>query len=111
MNKLENLAKKIYEECLADGEPVSKEEALEMAKMEIGAKDIKTYNQAEKPKKKSTKVRKVDEEKKHILGCIGNLIRGMKLAEEVSTKTETEVNFTYNGNSYTVKLVKHRPKK
>ena len=39
-----------------DGEPVTKEEALEMAEMEIKAKGIKNYVQST-PEKKSTKNR------------------------------------------------------
>ena len=56
---IEKLAKQIFDECAKDGEPVSMEEALEMAKMEIGAKDIKNYaqsaeNSVKKPKKPKT---------------------------------------------------------
>ena len=40
---LEKLALKIFKECEADGEPVTKAEAMEMAEMEIKAKGIKNY--------------------------------------------------------------------
>ena len=38
---LEKLAKQIFDECAKDGEPISMEDALDMAKMELGAKEIK----------------------------------------------------------------------
>lgn len=66
--------------------------------------------QGEKPKKKAVKERKVDEEKGYILSCLRDALGGMGV-ENVSTKTETEVSFTLNGNSYTLKLTKHRPPK
>jgi hypothetical protein len=32
-------------------------------------------------------------------------------AEIISAKTETEIEFGYGGNHYTIKLTKHRPPK
>ena len=46
MNK-EKLIEQIMKECEADGEPITREEAEEMAEMEIKAKGIKNYTQAE----------------------------------------------------------------
>ena len=64
---LEQLAQEIYDECLADGDDVTKEEAFEMAEMEIKAKGIKNYVQSSVEKKKrKPKERKVDEEKKYL---------------------------------------------
>lgn len=109
--KLEKLINTIMKEAEADGEPVTYEEAKEMAEMEIKAnKDCKQYVVSDKPRKKAEKVRKIDEEKKHILGCVKTLLEGMK-AEIISTKTETEIEFGYGGNRYTIKLTKHRPPK
>lgn len=109
--KLEKLIATIMKEAEADGESVTYEEAKEMAEMEIKAnKECKRYEQSEKPRKKVEKVRKVDEEKKHLLGCVKTLFEGMG-AEIISTKTETEIEFGYGGNHYTVKLTKHRPPK
>ena len=108
MNK-EKLIESIMRECEKEGEPVTKEEAAEMAEMEIKSGSIKRYEKSDKPRKKAEKVRKVDAEKAHILGCIKNLLVGMK-ADIESIKTETEVAFIYNDNSYTVKLTKHRKK-
>lgn len=64
----------------------------------------------EKPKKKVVKERKVDKEKGFILGRLSETLSEMGVAN-ISTKTETEVSFDLNGNKYTLKLTKHRPKK
>lgn len=110
MADFEKLVLSIMKEAEADGEPITREEAEEMAKMEIGAKEIRRYEKAEEPKKERKIERKIDKEKKEILDCIRALIEGLG-AVNVSTKTETEVSFEMNGNPYTVKLTKHRPPK
>jgi len=108
MDKFEKLIATIMKEAEADGEPVTYEEAKEMAEMEMNAP--KRYEHEEKPRKKAEKVRKVDEEKKEILSGLRVYIEG-KGAENITVKTETEVSFTLNGNAYTLKLTKHRPPK
>ena len=111
MDKMEKLIATIMKEAEADGEPVTREEAEEMAKMEINAnKDVKRYEQGEKPRKKAEKVRKVDEEKRYLLQNVKDTLEDLG-AETKLIKTETEVTFTYNGNNYTIKLTKHRPPK
>lgn len=71
MKDLTKLATKIYNECLADGEPVSMEEATEMAKAEIGAKDVIGYTATEKIKGKSKPhTVKVSDEKKALFESI-----------------------------------------
>lgn len=66
------------------------------------------YEQSAKPRKKSTKERKVDEEKKEILQKIAENLP--ENAEITAIQTETEIHFTLNGENYTVKLTKHRKK-
>ena len=111
MDKMEKLIATIMREAEADGEPVTRAEAEEMAKMELNAStEFKRYEQSEKPKKKAEKVRKVDEEKKLLLQRVKDTLED--LGAEVSLiKTETEVTFAYNGNNYTIKLTRHRPPK
>ena len=107
----EKLINSIMKEAEADGEPVTREEAEEMAEMEIKAgTDLKRYEQSEKSRKKAEKVRKVDEEKKILLQNIKDTLEDLG-AEVLLIKTETEIAFAYNGNDYTVKLTKHRPPK
>ena len=69
MNKdLNKLAEQIFKECKKDGEPISMEDALEMAKMEIGAKGLtnagKSVDNPEKPRKPKTV--KISDEKKEL---------------------------------------------
>lgn len=110
MKELNRLAEEIFNEALKDNEPITKEEALEMAKMELNAKEVKRYEKSETPRKKTTRERKVDLDKAHILDL---LIKGYTLEHPclVQVKNETEFSFNYNENAYTVKLIKHRPKK
>lgn len=64
------------------------------------------YEKSDKPRKKAERVRKVDEEKKVILEKLMSVID-----VEKTVKNEAEFSFNLNGTDYTVKLVKHRPKK
>lgn len=110
MTRLEGLAKTIYNECEKNGEPVTMEEAMEMAKMEIGSKELKRYEQSDKPRKASAKERKIDEAKKRLLMACKTLVEGMG-AKVTNIKTETEISFSFQGENYSLKLVKHRKKK
>ena len=107
---LEKLTAKIMKECEADGEPVTREEAEEMAKMELKASGNRHYEQSEKPRKAVKKERKVDETKKRLLTDCRVLLEGLG-AQTLSVKTETEISFLFGGDEYSLKLVKHRPKK
>lgn len=80
------------------------EELTEKAK-----KNIKRYEQSDKKRKPSTKERKVDNEKAYLLNILMDAIKNENSIESV--KNEAEFSFFYGENSYTVKLVKHRPKK
>ena len=102
----EKLILQIMKECEADGEPITKEEAEEMAEMEIKAKGIKNYVQAEVNKKtKKPKERKVDEEKKAILEKVAECLRAQGF--EPTMENEVALHF----ENFTLKLTKHRPPK
>lgn len=73
------------------------------------AKAVKRYEQADKPRKKTVKERKVDEEKKHLINILVTSLNGE--VSNISVKNEAEISFICNENSYTIKLVKHRPPK
>lgn len=113
ITKEQKLAQEIFAECEKEGEPVTMEEALEMAKMEMSAKEERRYEQSvTKERKPSTKVRKVDEEKLTILTALKETLTSMAGIEITECKTETEIHFSLNGEvEYTLKLVKHRPPK
>lgn len=106
----EKLIERIMKECEKDGEPVTREEATEMAEMEIKAGGIKNYAQSDKPKKTAKKERKVDETKKRLLANCKTLLEGLG-ADVLAVKTETEITFDFGGEEYSLKLIKHRPKK
>ena len=78
--------------------------------MTAKAKEIKRYEQKPTERKKVVRERKVDETKKHLLLMMKVLLEG-KGADVVGIKTETEINFVYNDENYTLKLTKHRNKK
>ena len=106
-NQLELSTEEAIETWLFDHDYVDDEEVDEMTKK---AKEIRRYEKADKERKKVVRERKVDAEK-------GGLLTAIKTAVETfggavsSVKNEAEFSFTFNGNSYTVKLVKHRPPK
>lgn len=77
---------------------------------EKARKNIKRYEQGDKKRKTSTRERKVDDEKKSFLVGFRIFAEG-KGAVVTSIKNEAGFSFTFGENEYTVKLVKHRPKK
>lgn len=101
---------------------ISREEAIQLIEDdendEIGeegeamtekAKEVKRYEKSTKERKKVVKERKIDEDKLYILK---HLMEAIAVETKIdSVKNEAEFSFTYHGNAYTVKLVKHRPPK
>jgi len=74
------------------------------------AKANRRYEKSDAPRKKVVRERKVDAEKGGLLTAIKTAVEAFGGAVS-SVKNEAEFSFTFNGNSYTVKLVKHRPPK
>lgn len=106
--KFDDLVAKIIKECKADGEPVTKEEAEEMAKMEMGTKEIKRYEKAEtanKPKQK--REIKKDEEKIKIIEKIYNFLLTNGFETAIIKNEQREITF----GDYSLTLTKHRTKK
>ena len=110
MTELERLAKQIMAECEKDGEPVTIEEATEMAKMEMGNRQIKRYEQSDKPRKKTERVRKIDHIKADLADRFIVAIENYG-GTVAPLKTETEIHFELGEDNYTLKLIKHRPPK
>ena len=86
------------------------EEDEEAEALTVKAKAVKRYEKADKPRKATTKERKVDEEKKQLLNFCRIPIEGAG-GIITNVKNEAEFSFTFGDNCYTVKLVKHRPPK
>ena len=99
---------KLIQEIMKDLD-CSREDAEEVAKIEMKAKGLKRYEQTEKPRKKAERERKVDEDKKKLLELCKNAIDDYVFS--LVTKTETEISFEYNDEKYTLKLTRHRKKK
>jgi arginine deiminase len=88
----------------------TREEAEEVAEMEIKAKDIKRYEKAEETKPRKPRERKVDETKKELIEYLEKAL-GLAEIKVVSVKNESEISFEHNKENYTLKLIKHRPPK
>lgn len=110
MTNLEKLAQTIYDECAKDGEPISMEDALEMAQMELGAKEIKTYAQAEMSKKKDKKPKtvKISQEKAEIFA---NICTFLQENYDFSVEIDNKLCKIYkNGKVFKLDLVETRQK-
>ena len=117
MNR-EKLIEQIMAECEKDGEPVTREEAAEMADMELKAKkDCKRYEGDTKKRKPANRTVKIDKEKVEIIENVADyLIRfvksDFKTAENiVIANPQKEITFTIGENEYSLTLTKHRKKK
>ena len=112
----EKLIAKIMKECEQDGEPVTREEAEEMAEMEIKASGIKRYEKSDTPRKSVKRERKPDPIKRELIETIFLFLdRATFTDTEVMNRTvvnpEKEISFTVGDDTYSVTLTKHRPKK
>lgn len=82
----------------------------EMKEIEEKNKKMRRYVKSDKERKKSTRERKVDNEKKFLLEIVADSLEKSNISI-TERKTETELKFSYNSNDYTLKLTKHRPPK
>ena len=117
MNK-ETLIKQIMAECEKDGEPVTREEAAEMAEMELKAKkDCRRYESDKTTRKKPQREKKVDAEKVEIIESVAHQLsrfvsQDSKGAENVTiANKQKEITFTVGKNEYSLTLTRHRNKK
>lgn len=107
MQALEISKKGAIEMWLDDNDYTVNEEVETLTKK---AKENRRYEKSDKPRKQTTRERKVDEEKKRLLTGFKIYAEGAG-ATVTNVKNEAEFSFILGENSYTVKLVKHRPKK
>ena len=113
MNKLE-ISREEAIEMLQEDEQIDKMTVKE-AYSDLTAEQRKAVKSATiTGSKKRTKVkreRKVDSRKKFFIDKIYNCLNGCLLDDKPEKVNETEIHFTYIGEKYTVKLIKHRPQK
>jgi hypothetical protein len=85
-NKFEKLVLEIMKEAEKDGEPVTREEAEEMAKMEIGSKEVSREARSAAPSTSGTAKKrtvKISDEKKELFESIlENLTRCVPIERE-----------------------------
>lgn len=106
MNK-ENLINQIIAEAERNNEPVTREEAEEMAEMELKSKENIRYETAEEPKKKERKPPKKDPEKVKIISEIYDFLLTKGYSDVKIINEQREISF----NDFSVTLIKHRTKK
>lgn len=109
MDKKEKLILSIMKSAEADGEPISREEAEEMAEMEIKAKGITEYAQAEKKPRKKREVKK-DATKIALIKRLADFMQEIVTDVEVTNDQRT-IEFVVMGENYSITLTKHRKKK
>jgi hypothetical protein len=93
----------------------TREEAEEVAEMEIKAKGIKRYEKAEEQKPRKKREVKLDEEKVAIIdfvwGCMLNNTHLMELENINVSNPQKEITFKIGQSEYSLTLTKHRPPK
>lgn len=115
--KLEKLVKEIMREALADGEPVTEEEAIEMAKMELSAKENVIYHTADKTEKKAEPKKRtvvVSDEKKELFNTIlANLDRAIGVEREniAILKENKLISVKIGEKTFKIDVIEERPKK
>lgn len=101
---------KLIQEIMKDLE-CSREDAEEVAKMEMKAKGLKRYEQAEKPRKKVEREIKLDENKVKIINFLERVLTGSDALDVKIKNPQREITFIFEDDDYSVTLTKHRKKK
>ena len=83
----------------------------ELAEVEEKAKDIKVLGKSENPRAKAKKEPKIDADKVKIVDLLYKALSECDAERVAIANPQTEVTMLYNGSEYSVKLIKHRPKK
>lgn len=110
---VEKLDLSIAEACdliLEESGKIEEDETTKQAIKDAEKNAPRRYEKSDTKRKTTKKERKVDETKGYLLNEVSALMEDIG-AIVTNRKTETEVSFTYNGESYTFKLTKHRPPK
>jgi hypothetical protein len=110
MDKKEKLILSIMKSAEADGEPISREEAEEMAEMEINAKGITEYAQASEKKPRKKREVKKDATKITLIKRLADFMQEIATDVEVTNDQRT-IEFVVMGENYSITLTKHRKKK
>ena len=110
----EKLVAKIMRDFEKDGTPVTREEAEEVAKMEIKAGSLKNYVSTKKPKAETAKEKKppkIDPVKRLLIEEVAGFLKHYTTVSDVNIENEQRViKFNINEESYSLTLTKHRKK-
>lgn len=80
-------------------------------KMTANANQYQHREKSDTKPKTSTKKRKIDADKLYLFKLVQTFLKGLELNDtiaDVTSKTETELTFKYNGACYTWKFTKHK---
>ena len=109
---LEKLAKQIFEECAKEGEPVTMEEAQEMAQMEINAKGIKVGARATEPKaekEKKQRIAQVSQEKQDLFSLIWEVLSNYYENCEILTNNKL-ISVQIGKKTFKIDIIEQRKK-
>lgn len=106
---LEKLAKQIFDECAKEGEPITMEEAQEMAQMEINAKGIKIGARATEKEKKQ-RIAQVSAEKMALFSLLWEGLSNCYENAEI-VKNNKEISIKVGEKCFKIDIIEHRTKK
>ena len=110
---LEKLAKQIFDECAKEGEPITMEEAQEMAQMEINAKGIKVGARATEPKaekEKKQRIAQVSQEKQDLFSLIWEVLSNYYENCEILTNNKL-ISVQIGKKTFKIDIIEHRKAK
>ena len=110
---LEKLAKQIFDECAKEGEPITMEEAQEMAQMEINAKDINLGARAIEPKaekEKKHRIAQVSAEKMELFSLLWEGLFNYYGENAEIVKNNKEISIKVGEKCFKIDIVEHRKK-
>ena len=109
---LEKLAKQIFDECAKEGEPITMEEAQEMAQMEINAKGIKVGARAIEPKaekEKKQRIAQVSQEKQDLFSLIWEVLSNYYENCEILTNNKL-ISVQIGEKTFKIDIIEQRKK-
>ena len=111
---LEKLAKQIFDECAKEGEPITIEEAQEMAQMEINAKGISIGARATAPKAekdKKPRIPQVSDEKMALFSLLWEGLSNFYGENAQISKQNKEISVQIGETSFKIDIIEHRKAK
>ena len=109
---LEKLEKQIFDECAKEGEPITMEEAQEMAQMEINAKGIKVGARAIEPKaekEKKQRIAQVSQEKQDLFSLIWEVLSNYYENCEILTNNKL-ISVQIGKKTFKIDIIEQRKK-